>query len=212
MRKSAIILAGGFSRRLGQDKGLVKLVGKPLLIHVLDKISGIVDEIVVVASSESQKRIFEDLVKQKARIAIDRDKAQSPLIGALTGFENAYNEYSMLLPCDAPFVSSQTVSLLLDLCVNRSAAIPRWPNGFIEPLQAAYHTESARIAAEKALEYGRMDLRSMVALLRGVRYVSTVVLQQIDPKLLTFFNVNTLSDLKKAESIMKSTSKASLYF
>jgi len=206
LRNSAIILAGGLSKRFGQDKGLIKLAGKPLINHVLDKISGVVNETVIVVSSEAQKRAFENLLKQKARVIVDINNAQSPLVGALTGFENVPNEYSLLLPCDVPFVSSQITSLLLELCVNRSAAIPRWPNGFVEPLQAAYHTESAEIAARKALENGKMDLQSMIALLRGVRYVSTMVLQQIDPKLLTFFNINTLNDLKEAES-MKSKRK-----
>lgn len=207
MRKSAIILAGGLSKRLGQDKGLITLAGKPLLVHVLDKICSVVEEIIVVVSSESQKRTFKDLVKEKAKVIVDRDNAQGPLVGALTGFENVQGEHSLLLPCDVPFVSSQIASLLLDLCINRSAAIPRWPNGFIEPLQAAYHTKSAQIAAEKALENGKMDLQSMIALLRGVRYISTIVLEQIDPELLTFFNVNTISDLKKAKSIMESRLK-----
>ena len=211
MRKSAIILAGGLSKRLGPNKGLITLAGKPLLTHVVDKISGVVDEIVVVVSSESQKRIIEDLVKRKARVTVDRDEAQSPLVGALAGFENIRGEYSLLLSCDSPFVSSQIASLLLDLCVNRSAVIPRWPNGFIEPLRAAYHTRYTQIAAEKTLENGKMDLQSMITLLRGVRYVSTMVLQQIDPMLLTFFNVNTPNDLKKAKSIMKSTSKTPVY-
>lgn len=203
MRKSAIVLAGGFSKRLGQDKGLINLAGKPLLTHVLDRIVGVVDETVVVVSSESQKRKYEDLAKRNARIAVDKDKAQSPLIGALTGFENIHNEYLLLLPCDAPFVSDKIVSLLFDLCANRSAVIPKWPNRFIEPLQAVYHTKSAQAAAEGALEDGKMDLQSMIALLRGVRYVSTMVLQQIDSKLLTFFNINTPDDLKKAEYLLK---------
>lgn len=207
MRISAIILAGGSSKRLGQDKGLIRLAGKPLLIHVLDRISGVVDEIVVVVSSESQKRIFGELVKRRAKVTVDNDKTQSPLVGALTGFENVQGEYSLLLPCDAPFVSSQIASLLLDLCISRSAVIPKWPNGFIEPLQAAYHTKSAQTAAEKALESGKMDLQSMVALLRGVRYVSTMVLKQIDHELLTFFNVNMSGDLEKAEHILKSAFK-----
>jgi len=203
LRKSAIILAGGLSKRLGQDKGLVKLAGKPLLAHVLDKISNVVDEIVVVVSSESQKRVFEGLVKQKAKVTVDIDKAQSPLVGALTGFESVHGQYSLLLSCDAPFISIEIASLLLDLCINRNAVIPRWPNGFIEPLQAAYHTKSAQVAAKKTLENGKMNFQSMIALLRGVRYISTMVLKQIDPELLTFFNVNTPDDLKKAESILK---------
>jgi GTP:adenosylcobinamide-phosphate guanylyltransferase len=43
----------------------------------------------------------------------------------------------------------------------------------------------------------------MIDNLRGVRFVSTLVLQQLDPKLNTFFNVNTPLDLKRAEKILQ---------
>jgi len=203
MKKSAIILAGGFSKRLGRDKGLVELGGRPLIFHVLDRVSRLVDESLVVVSLESQKDAFTPFVKPKARIVIDRYNVQSPIVGALTGFENASGEYSLLLPCDTPFVSREIASLLFDLCVNRSAVVPRWPNRYVEPLHAVYHTKSALNASETAYEEKKLDLRSIIANLRGVRYISTLVLQQIDPKLTTFFNVNTPEDLKKAESMLK---------
>ena len=203
MKNSAVILAGGFSRRFGQDKGLIDLAGKPLVLHVVDKVSKVVDETVVVVSSSVQKERFESLLDRRANVVVDKHEAQSPLIGALTGFESAEGVYSLLLPCDTPFISIQIAQFLLDICVNRSAVIPRWPSGYIEPLQAAYHTKSALTAAKKALEQGKLDLRSMIARLRGVRYVSTVVLRQMDPKLLTFFNINTPVDLKRVESLLK---------
>jgi molybdopterin-guanine dinucleotide biosynthesis protein A len=136
-------------------------------------------------------------------LIIDGYKVRGPLVGALTGFEGAQGEYSLLLPCDTPFVSSQIMLFLLDLCINKNAVIPRWPSGYIEPLQAAYHTKSALTAAKIALKEGKQDLRSMIARLRGVRYVSTMVLQQMDSELLTFFNINTFGDLKRAESLLK---------
>jgi molybdopterin-guanine dinucleotide biosynthesis protein A len=43
----------------------------------------------------------------------------------------------------------------------------------------------------------------MVDKLRGVRYVSTLVLRQLDPELKSFFNVNTPLDLKRAEAMLK---------
>jgi len=43
----------------------------------------------------------------------------------------------------------------------------------------------------------------MINYMRGVRYVSTLVLQQYDAELLSFFNVNTPQDLKRAESVLK---------
>jgi molybdopterin-guanine dinucleotide biosynthesis protein A len=203
LKNSAVILAGGFSRRFGQDKGLIDLAGKPLVLHVIDKVSTVVDETVVVVSSSVQKEKLESLLGHKANVVVDKQEAQSPLVGALTGFENAEGVYSLLLPCDTPFISIQITQFLLDICANRGAVIPRWPSGYIEPLQAAYHTKLALTAAKKALEQGKLDLRSMIARLKGVRYVSTIVLRQMDPKLLTFFNVNTTYDLKKAESLLK---------
>lgn len=198
-----MILAGGFSKRFGQDKALIELAGKPLILHVLDRASKIVDETVVVVSLETQRETFERLLSHKAIVVVDRHKAQSPLVGASAGFEGAQGEYCFLLPCDTPFVSSQAMRFLLDLCVNKSAVIPRWPSGYIEPLQAAYHTKSALTAAKTALEEGKLDLQSMIARLKGVQYVSTTVLRQMDTKLLTFFNINTFGDLKKAESLLK---------
>lgn len=203
LQKSAVILAGGFSRRFGRDKGLVVLDGKPLILHVIERVSTALDEIVVVVSSKDQKKKFETLLRDKANIVIDKNDSQSPLVGAITGFESAEGEYSLLLPCDTPLVSTQIVQFLFDICINKSAVIPRWPSGYIEPLQAVYHTKSALTAAKTALEQGKMNMRSMIDNLRVVRYVSTMVLEQLEPKLLTFFNINTPQDLKRAESLMK---------
>ena len=196
-----MILAGGFSKRFGQNKGLIELSGKPLVLHVLDKALHIVDEVVVVVSSDAQRSAFTCLLQDKATVVVDKLEKQSPLVGALTGFERVRGKHSLLLPCDTPFISSRVLSLLLDLCINRNAAIPRWPSEYIEPFQAAYHTESALRAAETALEENKLDMQSMIIHMTRVRYISTLVLRQMDPELLTFFNINTPEDLKRAESI-----------
>lgn len=203
LEKAAIILAGGFSRRFGSDKGLVLLRDKPLISHVIDKISLVVDEVLVVVSSEYQKKTFEPVLKKDVKIIIDKDNSQSPLIGAMTGFEANNSEYSLLLPCDAPLVSTKIIQFLFDMGINRRAVIPRWPSGYIEPLQAVYHTKSALIAAEIALQQGHMNMRSMIDKLNGVRYISTMVIEQLEPGFVTFLNVNTPEDLKKAESFLK---------
>ena len=203
LQRSTVILAGGFSRRFGRDKGSVVLAGKPLICHVIEKVSNIVDEIVVVVSSKNQKEKLEIILEEKANLVIDKTESQSPLVGAMTGFESAKGEVSLLLPCDTPLVSTQVVQFLLDICSDRSAVIPRWPSGYIEPLQAAYHTKSALTAAKTALEQRKMNMRSMIDNLNVVRYISTMVLEDLEPKLLTFFNINTPQDLKRAESLLK---------
>jgi molybdopterin-guanine dinucleotide biosynthesis protein A len=202
LKKSAIVLAGGLSNRFGHDKGLLQLAGKPLILHVLDKISTIVDEVLIIVGSARQAKAYA-ILNLNAKIVIDKYEIRSPLVGAITGFENANGEYSLLLPCDTPFVSSRIASLLLEKCVNRNAVIPRWPNGYIEPLQAAYRTKSAITAANTALENKKLDMRSMIANLGKVTYTSTLTLKQVDPNLVTFFNINTPEKIRKAEAMIK---------
>ena len=203
MERAAIVLAGGFSKRFGQDKGLVSLAGKLLVAHVLERISEAVDEILVVVSSESQKTAYSLVVPNGNRIFVDDENVRSPLVGALTGFSNTRAQYSLLLPCDTPFVSRNVVELLFETCAGVDAAVPRWPNDYIEPLQAVYRTGSALEATKQTL--GREEMRplNMIRLLRRVRYLSTLVIQQLDPQLTTFFNVNTPLDLAKAEKMLK---------
>ncbi|MEM3459167.1 MAG: molybdenum cofactor guanylyltransferase [Candidatus Bathyarchaeia archaeon] len=203
MNRSAIILAGGFSSRLGQDKGLLQLAGKPLVEHVLDAVSSVIEERIVVVSSGLQADSYKKLLDSSVKVVVDDGELHGPLVGTKSGFKVASGDFSLLLPCDMPFLSKDVLSLLFELCVNRSAVIPRWPNGYIEPLHAVYQTRMALEAAENALRMDEVNIRSMVDKLKGVRFVSTLVLQQLDPELRTFFNVNTLLDLKKAENMLK---------
>lgn len=201
MRKSAIILAGGFSNRFGQDKGLLRLGDRPLIIRILDKVSTLVDEVLVVVNSVDQKEDYTCL-DSTVEIVVDKYRIQSPVVGALSGFERAQGEYSLLLPCDTPFVSREVAELLLKSCIGSDAAIPRWPKDHIEPLQAAYFTESALAASKKALQGEKVSMHLLISYLEKVRYVSTSSIRQMDPKLMTFFNVNSPEDLGKAERIL----------
>ena len=201
--RSAIILGGGSSRRFGEDKGTLRLSNRPLLNHPVDVVKGIVDEVIIVTSSEERVNQYSKIVSSNVKFVIDIGESKGPLVGALTGFGAAQGEYSLLLPYDLPFVSKEIVELLFDLCIGKAAVIPRWPNTQIEPLYAVYDTKQALEAAKKALENNELTMRAMISKLRGVRYISTLVMEQLDPDLNTFFNINTPLDLKKAEALMR---------
>jgi molybdopterin-guanine dinucleotide biosynthesis protein A len=196
-------LAGGSSSRIGEEKGLVELKGKPLIKHVLSRTENLVDDTIVVVHTKVQAGKYARVLRPETSIIVDKVDSRSPLVGALAGFEKASSEYSLLLSCDTPLISKEVLRLLLELCINKNAAIPRWPNCQIEPLQSAYCTKAAFLAATSSLRSGNLRLQGMIDQLRGIRYVSTLVLEQLDPNLNTFFNVNTTLDLKKAESLLK---------
>lgn len=200
---SAIIIAGGVSKRFGRDKGLVKLAEKPLVLHVLDKLESVANDVVVVVNSRIQKEKFAKTIKKRARIVIDSKNVQTPLVGALAGFEAVQTDYALLLPCDTPFLFPNLLSFLFEVCVNKAAAIPRWPNGNIEPLHSAYRAKIAAEAARSVLSDQRFDLRAMITEMGNIRYISTIVLRNFDPKLRTFLNINTPGDLSIAENMIR---------
>ncbi len=203
MDRSAIILAGGSSSRFGEDKGAALLNCKPLLARVVDAVAGAVEETIVVTSSKERADAYAKLVSSKVKFAVDVCESNGALVGALTGFEAAQGKYSLLLPFDNPFVSKDVVTLLFECSEGKAAVIPRWTDGEVEPLHAVYHTASALKAAKETLAAGELDMKVMISKLRGVRYISTLVIEQIDPDLKAFFNVNTPLDLKKATAMLK---------
>ena len=71
MERSAIVLAGGSSSRIGEDKGLVQLMNKPLVKHVLERTDNIVDEEIVVVHTKIQAEKFALVLGSCVTIAVD---------------------------------------------------------------------------------------------------------------------------------------------
>lgn len=200
MKCSAIILAGGNSKRFKQSKGLVPFLGKPIIQHVVEKVSVISDEVLVVLRDWTQRRAYDAVLSSPAMVVFDELEPQSPLVGAYTGFHHASREYALLTACDTPLISTNVVSYLLDHVSEYDAVIARWPNGFIEPLQAIYHTEAAAQSSMLSLHIGQLRMSDMIRRLPRPRYISTVVLRDLDPRLDTYHNVNTPDDLRALEA------------
>lgn len=207
MKYSAIILAGGPSERFGRDKALIELSGKPLISHVYDRVATLVNNVFVVVSSKEQLKEYSWIFSSRARVVLDELDVRSPLVGAITGFRSAASGYSILLPCDTPLISEKILSLMLDLAPEYDAVVPRWPSGYIEPLQSVYKTKVAYASAVDVFKKGKLNLRSMISKLRNVLYFSTIAIQSIDQNLHTFLNINNANDLKRTELILSRMKK-----
>ncbi|MBS7288648.1 MAG: molybdenum cofactor guanylyltransferase [Candidatus Freyarchaeota archaeon] len=199
---SAAILAGGASSRMGVEKGLVSLAGKPMILHVIEACMALTRDIFVVAGSDNVESYAERL---DGVVEVIRDVEagfRSPIVGAYTAFLHRGNGYLLLLPCDAPLVNPVVLSFLRSLAEGWDAVVPRWPNGYIEPLVAVYDAGKASQAADEALRAGRRDMMGLMERISPL-YVSTMTIKELDPELETFFNVNTADDLVLAEEKMK---------
>jgi molybdopterin-guanine dinucleotide biosynthesis protein A len=199
--KGALLLAGGASARFGRNKAVAELKGKPLLTHVAHVAAQVAGEVVVAIGTESSIYAYKKLLPASAHVVKDRFRVKTPLVGILTGFQEMQSEYSVVLSCDTPFVKGDVLRLLFRKAARSDAAIPKWPNGDIEPLQAVYKVRSAIPAAKLALSRHEFRNVDMIKRLGRVTYVPVREINRIDRGLITFFNVNRPSDLRRAEAL-----------
>ncbi len=197
----ALILAGGKSRRMKGNKALIKLGGKPLLLHLTERIRGLTQETVVVVGKNDNLADYKSFLPPSVTILRDIVKGMGPLAGILTGMQNMRSEYAVVLPCDSPFIKRKVLTYLFKMVQGADAAIPRWPNGNIEPLHAVYRVSAAIPAARAALERRELFILDMIKRLDRVVYVDTNEIRKIDEELMTFFNINTQEDLIVAEKL-----------
>ncbi|KAE9529410.1 molybdenum cofactor guanylyltransferase MobA [Testudinibacter aquarius] len=107
---SAVILCGGLSRRMqGADKGLQKLQGKPLFMHVKARLQGQAQQILINAN-----RHQEGYLKCGLPVFIDElDGFLGPLSGMLSGLKQSQTQWVLFVPCDAPFLPLDLAERLL---------------------------------------------------------------------------------------------------
>ncbi len=198
---SAIILAGGGGRRLGRPKPLVELQGRPLISYAVEAALKVADEIIVVSGREASKAL-RGILPGGVELLEDLEEGYGPLMGLYTGLTAAHRSYALALPCDSPLLRVEVLRRLLERVEGFDAAIPRWPNGYLEPLHAAYRVETSLKACRESLMEGRRELRAILRHLNRVLYISTEELRALDPQLQTFYNINTPEELVRIEEIM----------
>ncbi|MFX0069382.1 MAG: molybdenum cofactor guanylyltransferase [Promethearchaeota archaeon] len=196
------ILAGGRARRLGKEKGLIRILGKPMISYIIDACKELTTDIFVIFGTKEQSETYLNALSD-IRIIIDNAHQEySPLFGAITAFKQIKSDYIFLLPCDTPLIKSSVIELLYSIRLGYDAIIPRWPNGYIEPLCAIYRSNSTLDLAEKMMNMGRFEMRGITEGLK-VLYVSTLAIKKFDSKLDSFYNVNTEEDRRKVEKILR---------
>jgi len=199
--RSVIILAGGSSTRFGRDKGLVFLGGKTLIERAYESAMEVAKEVVVAVSSRKQREAYSRLLDE-CTFVVDEQRRIGPLSGLWSALGIVKARKVAVVACDMPFVSGSVLNLFFELCVKQDAVIPRWPNGYIEPLHSVYDSARCLTATSAALGQGCGNLRGMICNLQNILHVSTEAIRAIQPKLAMFTNINTLGDLAKARRIL----------
>lgn len=203
-----MILAGGSSSRLGEEKSLLEFAGRPLLCQTMEKLRQVTDEVIVVARDEEHARCLKELAGElvsepKAIFTWDSMVGFGPVAGLDAGMRCAKGSLAFATGCDLPFLNLEVIDRLFDLADAKEgyeAAVPVQPNGFLEPLHSVYDREKMLSACQRALQKGERRIHVPLQEL-CVHRIPVQWLRPLDPELLTFFNLNTPQDLKEARLI-----------
>ncbi len=196
MSYSALILAGGRGSRLGyREKALMDINGKPLLAFVIESLKKVVDNIIISVRDRAQGELLESRFPGFA-FAYDMHKNTGPLAGILSGLLACRDEFCFIAACDMPFINDKVVRMLFLKSEFHDAAIPRWDDGFLEPLHAVYRCKSMIRETKKAVDAGETIILAPVSRLK-VHCVGIDEIKKLDPDLKTFMNINTPEDMQK---------------
>ncbi len=184
------IQAGGRSSRMGRDKGLVELDGKPLVGHVIDRLAHLAGEVILTANDAPGYARF------GVRIVPDEDPGAGSLAGLATALAGAQGDPVLVVACDMPFASPRLAAHMLSLISSAEAVVPR-PEGEFEPLYAVYR-RSCLPAIRRALLRGD---RRVISFFDDVllQVVESDEARSLEPDPYAFFNVNTPDDLADAQ-------------
>ncbi|HEX9373898.1 MAG TPA: molybdenum cofactor guanylyltransferase [Roseiflexaceae bacterium] len=201
---SAVVLAGGLSRRLGQDKRRLRLWGheRPTLLdHSVSLVARLCPDVVVVLNDPKE---WGEL---PARIVPDAYPDGGALGGIYSGLAATAYEYALVVACDMPFLSADLIAAMLARPRDYDVLVPRSPDPGaarnalgVEPLHAIYG--KACLGPMRAtIESGRRQIAAFFPQVR-VAYVELEEIRRYDPAGRSFLNVNTPAEMDAAERLL----------
>ena len=191
---TGIILSGGLNTRFdGVNKALAPVGGRRIIDWLLEVFSDIFDETILVTNHPEQ------FLQYDLTIVTDVFEQRSSLTGIHSGLFYARNPYAFFSACDTPFLKKELIEFLIrNIEPNIDIIMPQTTAGF-EPLCAVYSKRCLK-SAEDHLKANKLKIQWALRSHR-TKTIAENDLRQVDPELVSFFNINTPQDLETAEKI-----------
>ena len=189
----AAILAGGRSRRMGSDKALLNLGSKTVIEKLIQTLRAAnYDPIRIIGPPRPQT--------EKLGLPIQPDllSDSGPLGGIHAALATATNELVLVTACDFPFLERALLTRLASLLPGHDAVVPVWEDRPV-PVCAFYSVRCLG-AVEARLKRGSLKAADFLNDV-SVRWVNEGELESLDPRGLSFFNLNTPEDYRRALEI-----------
>ncbi|MBQ8016582.1 MAG: molybdenum cofactor guanylyltransferase [Methanobrevibacter sp.] len=163
--KSCIILCGGKSSRMGQDKGSMIIQNEPMIKHILSTLNNQINEAVIVLNNKERIDKYCDFIDPKdytynITFVEDKIKNKGPLPGIMTGLSQITSNYALILPCDSPYVSKKYINTIFNEIEDNCQAVVPYHDienklKTSEPLHSIYNknilSEIERLISEDTL-------------------------------------------------------------
>ncbi len=183
---------------MGKDKGLVPLAGQPLVKYVAKVLSSVAEE-VIVSVARDRREVYANALGDDFEFVEDKEDGQGPLEGLVRGLDAARGDYVVVSPCDTPFLRKEVCEAIIRAASGKDAAVPKTGFRFLEPLHGVYRRSTCGDAFAKTLASGRRTPTLAYDEL-DIVFLDEPTLRTIDPDLLSFRNVNSPEELRKAEA------------
>ena len=189
---TGIILAGGKGIRLGRNKGLAKLKGKPLIEYVIDNLKQVCSEILISSNTDQCEEFGFKTIP-------DEFKAKGPMAGIHACLKASSNEHNFVVSVDTPFISPDFIRYMAEQINDNMIAAPWHGKDHYEPLSAYYNKQAAHIM-EVFIQKGNYKLQDVFQALAFSAVKMNDKLPFYHPML--FHNINTEDDLVAAEKYL----------
>lgn len=193
---SGVILAGGLNKRFsGKSKALIRVGAKSILDYIYRVFKDLFEEILLVTNDPLQYLGWD------LNIVTDLFPIRSSLTGIHAGLFFSTNPYVFIGACDTPFLKRELVETIID-CIDQhvDVIIPETSAG-LEPLCAVYSKRCLK-PIEQNLVRQSLKIQHFFYKVRLTK-IPEKDLRGQDPDLISFFNINTPSDLTRAEEIIR---------
>jgi len=191
------LLAGGAGKRMGGNKPDRLLGGRPLAQWALDSLQQVAQGVILSVAPDQVPPRLETRVP--VLVCEDLLPNRGPLAGIYSALRTSEADTIIAVPCDAPFVEPTLLRLLLDERHGWDAVVPELDA--VPQVQIGVYNRSALPALIEALNGPELSVRGLLQRLR-VRFIPEHDVRVVDPSLRSFFNVNTVADLGRAESMV----------
>jgi molybdenum cofactor guanylyltransferase len=205
---SVIILAGGRSERMGQDKAWLTFNNQPLVLHVAQRLLPLAGQLIISSNDPTRYATVAAGLAGRVPVTIVSDvhPGAGPLAGLEAGLAAAGRDLALMIAVDMPFLNLSLVSYMADLAADYDVVVPVTANAATgqtgrEPLHAFYR-RACLPAISAHLAAGHRRVISFFPDVR-VRDVYPGEIRRFDPEYMSFFNVNTPEDWERAGRVLR---------